>query len=134
MKIPKNLRMMYVHAYQSYVWNKAVSARIELCGCKEVVEGDLVLEDGAELNEEDAAAEPVNAPEAKRGQTFSLDPDLDDGESSSSTRSEDTYADLTFASQTRRQTRRRLWWLPPEPAGVTRRRRSRAPRWPRCTS
>jgi len=76
-QIPKNLRMMYVHAYQSYVWNKAVSARIELFGSRKVVEGDLVLEGDGDLTEEDAEAGPVDAPEAKRGQTFSLDPDLD---------------------------------------------------------
>ncbi len=95
-QIPKNLRMMYVHAYQSYVWNKAVSARIELFGCKEVVEGDLVLEGGAELNEEDAAAEAaVDAPEAKRGQTFSLDPDLDDGKPSWSRDRFGSHTDLS---------------------------------------
>lgn len=42
--IPKNLRMMYVHAYQSYVWNLVASKRIELFGL-EVQEGDLVLDD-----------------------------------------------------------------------------------------
>jgi tRNA pseudouridine13 synthase len=42
-KIPKNLRMMYVHAYQSYIWNSAVSQRIRLLGCSKAVPGDLVL-------------------------------------------------------------------------------------------
>jgi len=40
-QIPRNLRLMYVHAYQSYVWNVVVSARMRL-GTK-VLEGDLVL-------------------------------------------------------------------------------------------
>ena len=40
--IPRNLKMMYVHAYQSLVWNFAASKRWELYGGK-VVEGDLVL-------------------------------------------------------------------------------------------
>lgn len=42
MKIPRNLRIMYGHAYQSYVWNKATSKRIELFGLTAVV-GDLVI-------------------------------------------------------------------------------------------
>ncbi|EJS41573.1 pus7p [Saccharomyces arboricola H-6] len=44
MKIPRNLRTMYVHAYQSYVWNSIASKRVELHGLKLVV-GDLVIAD-----------------------------------------------------------------------------------------
>ncbi|KAK2762301.1 hypothetical protein FQN54_001311 [Arachnomyces sp. PD_36] len=40
--IPRNLRLMYVHAYQSLVWNYAVGRRWDLFGDK-VVEGDLVI-------------------------------------------------------------------------------------------
>lgn len=50
MKIPRNLRTMYVHAYQSYVWNAVASKRIELYGL-EVIEGDLVIIDSSKPRE-----------------------------------------------------------------------------------
>ncbi|XP_075414643.1 pseudouridylate synthase 7 homolog isoform X2 [Tenrec ecaudatus] len=40
--IPRNNRLMYIHSYQSYVWNHMVSKRIEEYGLKPVP-GDLVL-------------------------------------------------------------------------------------------
>lgn len=41
-KIPRNTRMMYLHSWQSYVWNHALSRRMQLFGMKPVA-GDLVL-------------------------------------------------------------------------------------------
>ncbi|MCO5603733.1 hypothetical protein L7F22_057885 [Adiantum nelumboides] len=41
--IPRTMRMMYVHSYQSYLWNQAASKRITLYGMDKVVEGDLVF-------------------------------------------------------------------------------------------
>ena len=42
--IPKNMRLMFLHALQSYVWNHVASFRIDTLGRKLVV-GDLVLTD-----------------------------------------------------------------------------------------
>ncbi|CAI0384143.1 unnamed protein product [Linum tenue] len=39
--IPRTLRMMYVHSYQSYLWNHAASLRFQKYG-RQVVVGDLV--------------------------------------------------------------------------------------------
>lgn len=46
MKIPRNLRIMYGHAYQSYIWNCVASRRVEMFGMS-VVAGDLVIDDEA---------------------------------------------------------------------------------------
>jgi tRNA pseudouridine13 synthase len=40
--ISRNTRFIYVHAYQSYVWNQAVTKRLEQFGTR-VLEGDLVI-------------------------------------------------------------------------------------------
>jgi len=43
LRITRGLRNLYIHAYQSYIWNFVASKRWELFGAK-VVPGDLVLE------------------------------------------------------------------------------------------
>ncbi|KAJ2314914.1 multisubstrate pseudouridine synthase 7 [Coemansia sp. Cherry 401B] len=43
--IPRNMRLMYVHAYQSYIWNAAVSERLRLFGTMGPVPGDLAIKD-----------------------------------------------------------------------------------------
>jgi len=42
LNIPRNLRMMYVHAYQSYIWNMAATYHITKYGYKPAI-GDLVI-------------------------------------------------------------------------------------------
>ncbi|KAL2155946.1 hypothetical protein VTH82DRAFT_688 [Thermothelomyces myriococcoides] len=46
LSITRGLRMMYIHAYQSYVWNFVATRRWSKYGAK-VIEGDLVLVDGS---------------------------------------------------------------------------------------
>ncbi|KAI3506310.1 hypothetical protein L1887_28667 [Cichorium endivia] len=41
--VPRTLRMMYVHSYQSYLWNHAASMRVQKYGNDQVVMGDLVF-------------------------------------------------------------------------------------------
>ena len=47
MAIPRALRTMYVHAYQSYIWNRMVTERVRRFGLDAPVVGDMVLLDGA---------------------------------------------------------------------------------------
>jgi tRNA pseudouridine13 synthase len=56
-KIPRNLRTMYVHAYQSYVWNAIVSVRLKRYGSESPVAGDLVY-----VAEEEADAAETGEP------------------------------------------------------------------------
>lgn len=40
--IPRNTRFIYLHAYQSYLWNQALSLRLKTFGCQVLV-GDLAI-------------------------------------------------------------------------------------------
>jgi len=41
--LPRNLKSLFVHSYQSYVWNRVASRRHQLFGSSSVVVGDLVF-------------------------------------------------------------------------------------------
>ncbi|CDS10699.1 hypothetical protein LRAMOSA11185 [Lichtheimia ramosa] len=45
LSLPRRMLSMYLHAYQSYVWNHVVSERIKRFGCDKPLVGDIVLED-----------------------------------------------------------------------------------------
>ena len=45
---------MYIHAYQSYVWNAIVSERIRMYGAENPAVGDLVYEEPSKKVQEDA--------------------------------------------------------------------------------
>jgi tRNA pseudouridine13 synthase len=63
--IQRTSRLLYIHAYQSFVWNEMASVRIERYG-KKVVAGDLiVVSRRTDSTAEAAASEPVEDPDGE---------------------------------------------------------------------
>ncbi|GAA5980746.1 hypothetical protein JCM10908_001762 [Rhodotorula pacifica] len=71
--IPKNLRLMYVHAWQSYIWNRLVSERIKLFGPSTPVEGDLVYAEQVADEETVATGEDGDHPAAVNEEAPNVD-------------------------------------------------------------
>ncbi|KAI9823385.1 MAG: hypothetical protein M1826_007741 [Phylliscum demangeonii] len=72
--IPRNLRLMYVHAYQSLVWNHCAGERWKRFGAT-VVAGDLVL-----VGREDVKSTSMEADGADRGAVDDVDEVDESGE------------------------------------------------------
>jgi tRNA(Glu) U13 pseudouridine synthase TruD len=64
---------MYVHAYQSYVWNAIVSERIKTWGADRPIPGDLVLEPGT------AARTDVDVEDGEDSETATMQSGADVG-------------------------------------------------------
>ncbi|XP_049932153.1 multisubstrate pseudouridine synthase 7 [Nymphaea colorata] len=65
--IPRTMRMMYVHSYQSYLWNHAASLRVQKHGSSKLVVGDLVY------SRENCSEKMIDAPEIEYEDEFSND-------------------------------------------------------------
>lgn len=61
--LPPHLRSLFAHAYQSRLWNRAATARLEQLGSNPVV-GDLVLVDASSVLDVDMTEDNEVAPEA----------------------------------------------------------------------
>ncbi|KAL7600373.1 hypothetical protein Lser_V15G22246 [Lactuca serriola] len=78
--VPRTLRMMYVHSYQSYLWNHAASMRVQKYGNEEVVLGDLVYCNEESCNEIKEVKVKVNDSEYEENNDSLENNDLDEGD------------------------------------------------------
>lgn len=62
--IHKNIRLMYLHAYQSYVFNRVLSERVKRHGLKVLI-GDLYVKKDVELDQNEECEEVENETEKK---------------------------------------------------------------------
>lgn len=75
--VSRNTRFIYVHGYQSFVWNRAVSLRLNKFGNKVLI-GDLVVKKGAahliDNQDVEADAEEANEEGDKEEETEKKEP------------------------------------------------------------
>lgn len=69
--VPKHLRLMYLHAHQSLVFNALATARVDRHGASAVVDGDLVVAGGSQRSA-DLAANTAQVVVAKAGDGYSI--------------------------------------------------------------